>query len=478
MKKTLFHFIFTTTAFTVLLQPMQVLCAEEPSISKQVSQDFTSVAKKAIPTVVSIQVKGPDAQFFTGEDQEIEGFEDPFGMMPKDLFQQFFGRQKRLTPKEQPFSGQASGFIVSEDGKILTNNHVVRNASKIRVILNDGREFDAKVIGQDPNTDIAVVQIDAKNLPHLILGNSDNLEVGQWVVAIGNPLGLQASLTVGVVSATGRNNLDIARIEDFIQTDATINRGNSGGPLLDLNGNVIGINTAIASNMGGFMGIGFAIPSNMANHVMHELIDNGSVSRGYLGVTLQSVDQNLAQAFGLDAVTGALVADIRSNSPAQTAGLKQGDIILEYNGTKVGNITSLRNAISMMKPGTRTSLSVLRDGKKMEIPVNIGMFPSTSELAGQVENKLGFEVEDVTPSIAKNLSLLNDKGVIVSKVRPGSPSAWAGIQKGALIVEVNKSKVETKEQFNKALESTPEGQPVLLLIKQDDQKRFISLKVG
>jgi serine protease Do len=291
-------------------------------------------------------------------------------------------------------------------------------------------------------------------------------------------LGLQASLTVGVVSATGRNNLDIARIEDFIQTDAAINRGNSGGPLLDLNGNVVGINTAIASNMGGYMGIGFAIPSNMANHVMHELIDNGSVSRGYLGVTLQAVDQDLAKAFGLDAVTGALIADVRKESPAEKSGIRQGDIVMSYNGTKVANVASLRNAVALMKPGTQVSLTVLRDGKQMQVPVAIAPFPASTELAGQVESKYGFEVENVTPKIAKNLGLIGDKGVVVSKVRPGSPAAWAGIQKGALVLEVNKKAIETVEEFNKALEAASAEQPILLLIKQDDQKRFISFKVG
>lgn len=271
--------------------------------SDHAPQDFRSVAKKAIPAVVSIKVKSGSKKSLANSWSSDEDAADLFN---DDFFQRFFGipRQKGRDHSDSQVIGQASGFIVSPDGVVLTNNHVVDEAKEILVTLNDGREFPAKVIGQDPNTDIAVVKIDAKDLPYVTLGNSDDLEVGQRVAAIGNPLGLQATLTSGVVSATGRNNLDLTRWEDYIQTDAAINRGNSGGPLLNLNAEVIGMNTAIVTDMGsgGYMGIGFAIPSNMLKHVMEELMSNGKVNRGFLGVVLQQMDNNLAKAFHLNKI--------------------------------------------------------------------------------------------------------------------------------------------------------------------------------
>jgi len=475
VRQTLFLFSF------FLVMPF-LITANESAASKQVSSDFTSVAKKAVPAVVSIQVKTKDQR--PQSRQNFRGFEDdamdPFG---EQFWEHFFGpSRRRMLPEEPPqyAVGQASGFIASPDGYILTNNHVVKNAGQISVILNDGREFDATVIGQDPNTDLAVIKIDGKNLPHINLGNSDYLEVGQWVVAIGNPLGLQASLTVGVVSAKGRNNLDLVRIEDFIQTDAAINRGNSGGPLLNLNGDVVGINTAIVSNMssGGYMGIGFAIPSNMARHVMDELIQSGSVARGFMGITLQNVDQDLAAAFDLNKVEGALVAEVHKDSPAASAGIQQGDIILEYDNIKVPNIAALRNAVALKKPGTAITLSILRDKQTVKIPVTLAAFPGAGEKTGDIQNKLGFEVEDITPEIAKTLGLLQEKGVIINKVQPGSIAAWAGLKKGALILAVNRKKIETTQQFYQFLENSGYAKPLLLLIKQDDVTRYISLKVG
>ena len=386
--------------------------------------DFIEVAKNATPTVVSIKVKASSPKrsssfFYNGREYE----EDPNDFFNDNFFQQFFGAppKKQRERFESPQIGQASGFLVSADGYILTNGHVVKDANEIVAVLNDGREFPAQAIGIDSNTDIAVIKIDAKDLPFLTLGNSDELEVGQWVMAIGNPLGLQASVTVGVVSAKGRNNLDLARIEDFIQTDASINRGNSGGPLLTMNGEVVGMNTAIATSMGsggGYMGIGFAIPSNLAQHIMSELIANGSISRGFLGVTLQQITNDLASAFGLKSMEGALVSDITSDSPAAKAGLKQGDVILDYNKKKVTNIASLRNAISLMKPGTKLNLIVLRNGKEMPISLAVGTFPEEQARAISKAAKIGFEVENLTPEMARNLGYLNQSGVLVTRVEP------------------------------------------------------------
>lgn len=450
-----------------------VCIANPDSLAQQISKDFTTVAKKAIPAVVSIKVSNNSSQSDLSDDMDDSDDDD--------ILKFFFGPRKNHDHKE-PVMGQASGFIISPEGYLLTNSHVVKNVNTINVTLNDGREYSAKVVGVDPNTDIALLKIDADKLPYIQLGNSDQLDIGQWVVAIGNPLGLQASLTVGVVSAKGRNNLDLANIEDFIQTDAAINRGNSGGPLLNLEGQVVGMNTAIVTNTGGggYMGIGFAIPSNMLKHIMEQLKTSGSVTRGFIGVTLQNIDQNLAHAFNLNQMGGALISDVTKDSPAEKAGLKQGDIVQSYNSLHVSNIASLRNAIALMPPGAEIKLSVLRNGKNLEVPVVIGTFPTSSPKAVSLRsgNKLGFEVQDLTPDVARTLGLPEDSGVVINKVIPGSAASWAGLKKGALIIAVNQKYIRNVEEFTVALEQTPVDKPVLLLIKQGEAVRYISLKAG
>ncbi|NGX42533.1 MAG: hypothetical protein K940chlam7_00813, partial [Chlamydiae bacterium] len=447
---------------------------------------FTGVAKKAIPAVVSIQIKTPGqshpSMFYNGPES---GDESPFDFFNDNFFQQFFNaprreRGRRSQPEEQLQTGQASGFIVSGDGYVLTNGHVVQNATEITISLNDGREFEGKLIGTDPNTDIALVKIDATNLPYLPLGNSDDLEVGQWVVAVGNPLGLQASVTSGIVSAKGRNNLDLAQVEDFIQTDASINRGNSGGPLLNLNGEVIGMNTAIVTSMGsgGYMGIGFAIPSNLAKHIMQEIIETGSVARGFMGVSLQQISQDLAQAFGLKSTEGALVSDVTKDSPAEKAGIQQGDVILEYDEKKVNNIATLRNAVSLMKPGSNINLTVLRKGRRKNISMTVGKFSENVAQAKFKEDKLGIEVEALTPDIARNFGYSEMNGVIISNVEPRSPAAWAGIKQGTLIVAINHTEMQTIEEFHKILKEADSDKPILLLVKQGDYMHFVSIKMG
>lgn len=437
----------------------------QPQETQQISNDFRNVAKTAIPAVVSIQVKGPyQSSSFFGEEEEEDsqqGFRD-------DFWQKFFGLPKK-NQKEDQVIGQASGFIVSPDGEIITNSHVVKGMTQINVVLNSGKEYPAKVIGQDPNTDVALIKIDAKDLPFLKLGNSDKLEIGQWVVAIGNPMGLQASLTAGVVSAKGRNNLDLTRIEDYIQTDAAINKGNSGGPLLDMDANVMGMNTAIVTNMAsGYMGIGFAIPSNLLKSVVEDLKQDGSFKRGFLGVSLQPVDENLAASFGMERVEGALVAEISKDSPAEKGGIKQGDVIVKYNNQDVSNIGTLRNAISLMKPGTKIMLSIIRNGKPLILQVEIGLFPGSETVASTsaTDKKLGIQVAN------------SENGVVVNKVDSNSPLSWSGIKKGALILEINKKKIANVDEFNAALKQSEEGKPILFLIKQGESTRFVSLKMG
>lgn len=464
MKKIVF---FTLSLFIISASYAGIATTEEIK-----SRSYTEVAKKATPAVVSIRVKVPVRKSLQSNDLQDQ--------LPDEFWQQFFGIPRQNPQGQQPQVGQASGFLVSPDGYILTNNHVVRDADEILVITNDDKEYKGKVVGQDPQTDLAIVKIEGQNLPFLKLGDSDELEVGQAVAAIGTPLGLQASMSAGIVSAKGRNNLDLLNYEDFIQTDAAINRGNSGGPLLNLDGEVVGINTAIVSNMasGGYMGIGFAIPSNIAQHVMEQLIATGGVTRGFMGVTLQRVDQDLAAAFGLDKAEGALVADVAKGSPADRAGLKQGDIIVKYNNIKASNITSLRNAIAMMKPGTKINLAVLRSGKILTLPLEVGTFPTAQTFVANRENKLGFEVDNLTPEIARNLGLLDGQGVVISKVEQGSPAAVAGIKKGALLVAINHKNVNSIDDVHDALSKTENGKPVLLLIKQGEATRFVSLKVN
>lgn len=441
----------------------------------QVAQlDFTSVAEKAIPAVVSIQVKTKsvsDNQFSIGQNNN-----DIFG---DDFFQRFFGFP--LKPENQVELGQASGFIVSKDGYIITNSHVVSNATEIEVALENDKKYSAKLIGHDPSTDVALIKIDADQLPYLKFANSDHLKVGQWAVAIGSPMGLNATLTVGVISAKGRNNLDIARIEDFIQTDAAINRGNSGGPLLNLQGEVIGMNTAIVSNNGsGYMGIGFAIPSNILQNDFEQILAKGNVTRGFIGVVLQQVDLDLAQALGQDKAEGALVADISKDSPAEKSGLKQGDIILKYNDQLVSSIGALRNAIALMSPGTKVKLTILnKDKSKKDLIVEVGTLPQSEKqkATDTKENKLGIDVQDLTPELARSLGYGDQKGVVVSKVQPGSAAAWAGLKKGTLIISINQQAVTSVDQFYKLLEEHQPAKPILLLVKQGEFTRFISIKV-
>lgn len=429
--------------------------------------DFTGVAKKAIPAVVSVQTKGKQkAPAFGGR-----GFED-------DIWERFFGIP-RPGGGPQMQMGQASGFIVDSAGHILTNAHVVRDSDEISVLLSDGREFQAKLIGQDPNTDVALLKIEGKDFPFIPLGDSSKAEVGQWVAAVGNPFGLQASLTAGVVSALGRTNLDLAALEDFIQTDAAINRGNSGGPLLNLNGEVIGMATALASNTGGYMGIGFAIPSNIAKYVMDQFLASGKVSRGFLGVVLQQITYDSAMALGLSKVEGALVAEVQDNSPAAAAGLKRGDVILQYNNQSVETASGLRMAVSLLAPGTEITLRILRNQETLPVKITVGSFPDgelkASAGAPQAENLLGITVQELTPDLAQKLGYGKEQGVVVSGVAPGSPAQWVGLKSGSLVMEINQQPIASVGQFNRAIGELKKGSHVLLLVRQDQATRYIAL---
>lgn len=472
------RFLILGICFSLCFQNATCQTAE---VLDKTSQDFIGVGKAAIPAVVSVQLKSKGADKssrFQGGFQEYDPSLEDF---QSDFFGRFFGIPKQDRQKGRMQMTQGSGFIVSPDGYIMTNSHVVREPGSITVKLNDGREFPGKVIGQDESTDVAIIKIEATNLPFLKLGNSDHLEVGQWVVAIGNPFGLQASLSVGVVSAKGRSNLDIAKIEDFIQTDAALNQGNSGGPLLNLNKEVIGINTAIATTYGslGYAGVGFAIPSNMAQHVMEQLITSGTITRGQLGVVLQSIDNDMAQALDLKEPKGALIAEVLRDSAADKAGLKQGDVLLKLDGNPIDSVGAFRNYIAMQKPGTKIKLTLIRDKKTEDVTVEIGAQSSTEQAhePAKTTSSLGFDVQNLTPELARSLNLDSDEGVIVTKVDPSSPAALVGIKKGAVILAVNQVKVGSKEAFDQQLKQSSSDKPFLLLIRQGNVMRYISLRV-
>jgi serine protease Do len=438
---------------------------------KDTGKAFASVAREASPAVVFIKV------------EKTITTSPSMGPFNDDFFKRYFGEpapgqpQNPSPQQKHMLQGQGSGFIISSDGYILTNNHVVGDADKVLVKLLDGREFTAKTIGTDPPTDVAVIKIDAKNLPILPLGDSGKLEVGEWVLALGNPFGLSHTLTAGIISALGRSRIGIADYEDFIQTDAAINPGNSGGPLINLEGQAIGINTAIFSQSGGYMGIGFAIPINLVKEINNQLIEHGSVTRGYLGVTAQELTPELAQSFGLKDDKGALVAQVTPDSPAQKAGLKQGDMIVKFNGEPIDAIVPFRNKIAMTVPGTTVELTIIRDGKEKVFPVTIEKMPSPEQVAAsrpEGVDKLGVTVVTLTKEMADQYGYQGEKGVLVTQVDPGSVAARAGIRPGILVQEVNRKRIRDTNEFKQAVEGKT---TVLLLVKDKRGSQYVALQL-
>ncbi len=440
-----------------------------PCSPRSLSRMFTNVAKKSIPAVVFIKAEGIESS-----DDEGPNSENPSSA---DGFQRFFGGPTKSKKKSLEKS-QGSGFFVSSDGYIMTNAHVVSGATKLTVSFDGGKELDATLVGADAPTDVAIIKVEGHDFPFLPLGDSDTLEIGEWVAAIGSPFQLEASLTVGVISAKGRQDLQITDFEDFIQTDAAINPGNSGGPLINLDGEVIGINTAIVSRSGGYMGIGFAIPSSMAKKIMVQLIDSGSVTRGFLGVSLQSVDKDIADAFQLKKIEGALVSEVFKDSPADKAGLKQGDIIIEYGGDPVKTLGCFRNDISLTLPGSTVKLKVIRKGHIIPINVKLGSSSESLAASGVVMQKLGIEVSKLTPELRKQLGYSKgEECILITKIKPGSPAALAGIRPGFLILAINHKKVSTPDELNEAACSPDDKNRILLLIKHGALTRFYSIKL-
>jgi len=382
-------------------------------------------------------------------------------------------------PKKRKTVSLGSGVIVSPDGYIITNNHVIKNAEKIKVILSDKREFDGKVIGTDPKTDLAVVKIEATDLPTISWGDSDSLRVGELVIAIGNPYRLSHTVTMGIVSAVGRANVGIADYEDFIQTDAAINPGNSGGALVNARGELVGINTAIFSTTGGYQGIGFAIPSNMARIVMKSLIERGKVIRGWLGVSIQPITPELAQQFQLKEEHGSLVADVVEGGPAEKAGIMRGDVIIEYEGKKVDEPYYLRNMVASTPPGTEVEIKVIRDGQVETLWVTIGELPSEGpeeKRPGEYENALrGVSIQELTPELYKQMNIPERiRGVIVSNIEPDSP-AMTRLLRGDIILEINRKAISSVKEYEAVVSKIRKDEDILLLIFRNGSTLFVTI---
>jgi serine protease Do len=457
--------------------------ADEPASRNS----FAPVVKRVLPSVVTIT---SSRMVKTGFQPGQDGGDD---QLPP-IFRQFFGddfgqgqgqgngRQFRMMPRQQKETGLGSGVIVSPNGYILTNNHVVDHASTVTVIMPDKHEYKARVVGADPKTDIAVVKVDdARNMEPVTIGDSDKVQVGDYVLAVGNPFGIGKTVTMGIVSATGRANLGIEDYEDFIQTDAAINHGNSGGALVNDRGELIGINTAILANGSeGNQGIGFAVPVTVARNVMDQIIKNGKVTRAYLGVMAQEVTPAIARAFKESEVRGALVGDVTPNSPAEKAGLQKGDIILDVNGKPVNGSAELRMHVSLMAPGTKVQVTVFRDGAQRTLPVTLAEMPTETAKADQPEggnsedSLQGIQVENVNVRTARQLGLsATATGVVVTNVDPNSKAAESGLKRGDVIQEVNHRAVRNTQDFESAMRSAKDA--TLLLVNRQGSTMYLAV---
>lgn len=440
-------------SMTTALFPSPALADSEAGL--KVAQDlenlFVDIADRVKPAVVNISPASPSTPRSGGNPRE--------GRPPQD-------------------SGSGSGVIVDKQGFIVTNNHVVGDAEEVEVRLSDKTRFTGKVVGKDPDTDIAVVKIDPDHeLPFVSLGDSSKVRVGQWVVAVGNPFGLDRTVTVGVVSALGRENVNLSRYEDFIQTDASINPGNSGGPLFNLKGEAIGINTAIINFA---QGIGFAIPSNMVKGVVTQLISKGRVVRGWLGVGIQPVTAELATKFNVKEGEGVLINEVFDGDPASKAGIQPGDVIFKLDGKVVDTPQTLSRLVAGLLPGKNIDLEVIRDGKRKNITVRLGERKEeavTASIPKQPEMFLGLNVQDLTSELANRFKLKEEKGVLITKVDPGSPADSEGVKEGDLIREVNRTPINNVEDFRSAMGKIKEGDSVLIRVIRENRAFYVVLKV-
>jgi Do/DeqQ family serine protease len=420
---------------------------------------FVSVAERVMPAVVNVSITPKRGRLPEEPGSPEERFREYFG---PEFFERFFRRR----PPREELRTSGSGVIVDPRGYILTNNHVIERAAEVQVRLSDQRKFTATVVGRDPKTDLAVLKIAAQEpLPVAPLGDSDRIRIGQWAIAIGNPFGLDRTVTVGIISATGRARMGVTTYENFIQTDASINPGNSGGPLLNLDGKVIGINTAIVA---AGQGIGFSIPINMAREVMGQLITRGKVVRGWLGIAIQDLTDELAAGFGVAARSGVLVADVMSGSPAEAAGLKPGDVIVDFAGDPVREVPDLQRKVAATPPGQRAELGLVRERRQTKLLVTIGEMPSeeTTVVEAPKEDEWGLTVAPVTPEMAERHQLTVKEGVVVTAVAPGSAGDRAGLRPGDAILEVNRERITSPEGFRRALGKVPAGTSALVYLQR------------
>jgi len=461
MKRLLLAALLAAASFTSL----PVLAHLPPAVSGQALPSLAPMIKRVSPAVVNVSTRGHvDVQM-----------NNPF--MNDPFFQQFFGGRGFNQPVERQFQSLGSGVIVdTEKGYILTNNHVVENADKISVTLYDNRTFNAKVVGRDPDTDVAVLKIDAKDLTALPLGNSEALQVGDFVVAIGNPFGLKHTVTAGIVSALGRAGIEDGKFENFIQTDASINPGNSGGALVDLNGNLVGINTAIISKGGGNIGIGFAIPVNMARDVMEQLVKYGKVERGVLGITIQNLTPDIAKGLGIAQQSGVVVSQVQKDSAAEKAGVKPGDVIVSLNGQPVTSNSELSSALAVMRVGTDVTLGIVRNGANLTIRTAIGKSAAEAESEGGGEHESASAMRGLhVANLDKSSPLYGQvEGVTVTGVDDGSDAAFAGLQPGDVITAVDRRAVKNVAEFRQAAEKD-KNQALFLTVRRDDQVFYVSL---
>lgn len=460
--------------------------AAAPAVLKQLDDAFIQVAEKVKPAVVNISSTKKEVVSSPDGSQEMDPFfkNHPF----KDFFGDEFFKRFKKGPGEgkgiQPH-GMGSGVIVSPEGLILTNAHVVKDADEIKVTVSDKRSYDAKVVGIDVESDIAVVKIDATGLPIATLGDSGKLQVGEIVFAIGNPFGLNRTVTSGIVSATGRTNVGIIDYEDFIQTDAAINPGNSGGPLVNIDGEVIGINTAIASRSGGYQGIGFAIPSSSAKLIMDDLVKEGKVKRGLLGVNIQDMNEALSKSFGRKDSEGALVSQVVEGSPAEKAGIKAGDIILKFNDNVVKGAAHLKNLVGKEKPGASANMSVYRDNKTLEIPVKIAertqkalASSGATDSPGETSNDLGIQIEKVPASVSSKMGLKDGEGLLVKDIASDGAGAKIGLRAGDVILEIDGTAVSGMDEFKKAVSTAKKNKVIRLMIQRGSAKIFLAGTLG
>ncbi|MCX5872120.1 MAG: DegQ family serine endoprotease [Deltaproteobacteria bacterium] len=482
--KSLFYFPLLAIISVSLIFPVFSF-ASAPVVLKQLNDAFVQVAEKVKPAVVNISSTRKEVVSAGEGTPDLEPFfkNHPF----KDFFGDEFFKKFKKGPgegKELRPQGMGSGVIVSPEGLILTNAHVVKDADEIKVTVSDKRSYDAKVVGIDVESDIAVVKIDAKELPIAKLGDSGKLQVGEIVFAIGNPFGLNRTVTSGIVSATGRTNVGIIGYEDFIQTDAAINPGNSGGPLVNIDGEVIGINTAIASRSGGYQGVGFAIPSSSAHLIMDDLIKNGKVKRGLLGVNIQDLNESLAKSFGKSDSEGALVSQVIEGSPAEKAGIKAGDIILKFNNETVKGAAHLKNLVGKEKPGTSATLNIYRDKKTMDVPVQIAertekaIASSGTGAPSTTSNDLGIEIEKVPAAVASKMELKEGQGLLVKDASSDGYGARMGLRPGDVILELDGTAVSDVNEFNKAVSQAKKNKVIRLKIQRGSAKIFLAGSLG